>query len=517
MKLLISNVLLSFLYYTESYRILVCYPFPVKSLSILGAATVKYLLNDGHEVTYITSFPLNKPDSKSFRQIDIGNSDTFETDFSNLEIFLKNKVTSIDVQETHEIVRDNVNFFFQNSKVLKLLEDPTEHFDAVVVDLVDAPIYSGLALLYDCPMIWLYSMGAHWHVLRLIADPSNPAYDGDYLGTNIPPFSFKQRLEELWARVKWSYSQSYILSPIEQKIYKELFGELLAKKGRVLPDYTDVIYNSSLIFGNEHNAVGFKPSTPQNFKYIGGFHIEDPVKPLPKDLQNLMDNAPHGVIYFSMGSFFKSKTWPKEMIRSLLNVFGELEQTVVWKFEEKLPDLPANVHIVHWAPQPSILAHPNCKIFITHGGLLSSIETVHFGIPIIGIPIWFDQNINMIRAQASGYALRVPFNYDIAQNLKSAVNAMLSDEKYAKRAKELSAIYHDRPIKPGAELVHWVNHVISTGGALHLRSPAVNVPLYQRLYLDLIFTLIGILIITYIIFWMAIRKIKKNNTLKKKQ
>lgn len=57
---------------------------------------------------------------------------------------------------------------------------------------------------------------------------------------------------------------------------------------------------------------------------------------------------------------------------------------------------------------------------------------------------------------------------------------------YRRKAKELSSIYHDVPVKPGAELVHWVQHVIRTRGAAHLRSPALGVPLYQRLFLDVI-------------------------------
>uniref|UniRef100_A0A2H1WN73 SFRICE_023686 n=1 Tax=Spodoptera frugiperda TaxID=7108 RepID=A0A2H1WN73_SPOFR len=46
--------------------------------------------------------------------------------------------------------------------------------------------------------------------------------------------------------------------------------------------------------------------------------------------------------------------------------------------------------------------------------------------------------------------------------------------------------HHDRPVKPGAELRHWVQHVVNTRGAPHLCSPALAVPLYQRLYLDLV-------------------------------
>lgn len=68
-----------------------------------------------------------------------------------------------------------------------------------------------------------------------------------------------------------------------------------------------------------------------------------------------MDNAKHGVIYFSMGSNLKSKDIPKVIKENLLKVFGELKQTVLWKFEEDLPNTPKNVHILNWAPQQSIL------------------------------------------------------------------------------------------------------------------------------------------------------------------
>ena len=68
-----------------------------------------------------------------------------------------------------------------------------------------------------------------------------------------------------------------------------------------------------------------------------------------------MDDAKHGVIYFSMGSNLKSKMLPDELKQSLLKMFGNLKQTVLWKFEDALPNRPSNVHILKWAPQQSIL------------------------------------------------------------------------------------------------------------------------------------------------------------------
>lgn len=68
-----------------------------------------------------------------------------------------------------------------------------------------------------------------------------------------------------------------------------------------------------------------------------------------------MDTAEHGVIYFSMGSMIKSSSMPEEVKKGFLDTLGSLKQTVIWKFEEMLPNRPKNVHIVKWAPQQSIL------------------------------------------------------------------------------------------------------------------------------------------------------------------
>ncbi len=103
-----------------------------------------------------------------------------------------------------------------------------------------------------------------------------------------------------------------------------------------------------------------------------------------------MSTAKDGFIVFSLGSIVKASHMPESVRVAFVKTFAKLKQKVIWKWEkdEGMSDLSDNVKLVKWLPQQDLLGHPNIRLFITHGGLLSTEEAVYHGVPVLGMPVF---------------------------------------------------------------------------------------------------------------------------------
>jgi glucuronosyltransferase len=74
-------------------------------------------------------------------------------------------------------------------------------------------------------------------------------------------------------------------------------------------------------------------------------------------------------------------------------------------------------------------AHPNIRLFITHGGQMSSLEAITRGVPVVGIPIFADQRKNVARAVSAGYGLLIDFNNITTDSLTWAIQEAIETPK----------------------------------------------------------------------------------------
>lgn len=234
---------------------------------------------------------------------------------------------------------------------------------------------------------------------------------------------------------------------------------------------------------------------------VGGMHINTKPNPLPEDLKKFIESAEHGVVYFSMGSNLKPSKIPKDKLNGIYSALTKLKQKVLWKWDE--PEFFGKndqILVSKWFPQDDILAHKNVRLFITHGGLLSCTEAVFHGIPIIGIPIFGDQLLNMARVVSAGWGLQVLYNNVTEESLSWALREILSNPQYKKTASEISSRFRDQPMTPLETAKYWVEYVIRHKGAPHLHSSAQDLSFVEYHMIDVWLTLLAIVAVALFIF-----------------
>ncbi|CAG9134457.1 unnamed protein product [Plutella xylostella] len=472
------------------YRVLAVFPVASRSHATLGRGVVDALLADGHEVTFITPYPENK-NVKNLKEIDV----------SVTQKVIK-AINMMDEANRHggpdfvKAMSLNVSRAMMATPAVQqaLL---TGRFDAVVTEWFFNEYLAGFAETLQVPWVLLNGMVYHPYLEQLVDAPQSPAILPMMANDYPVPMSFIERVKNTFIvgmmLGTYAFKDKYEFA----EVYEELFAPLATSRGVQLRPFDEASADVAVVLLNSHPALAHVQSVPPNVIDVAGYHLDESPKPLPQDLQTLLDNSKQGFVYFSMGSVLKSANFPAHTRQALLKVFEKLPYTVLWKFEEAMDGLPKNVHVRAWMPQQSILAHPNIKLFITHGGMLSSVEAIHYGVPLLAIPMFGDQPSNAQRAARRGYAISVPFSPDMTPQVEEALGKLLSDDTYYKTAKSLSAVFRARPTTPRKLIAHYVRLAIESKGAHHLRTKTHLYPWYQRLLLDQLLVLL--LIILFVI------------------
>nr|XP_014286943.1 UDP-glucuronosyltransferase 3A1-like [Halyomorpha halys] len=86
------------------------------------------------------------------------------------------------------------------------------------------------------------------------------------------------------------------------------------------------------------------------------------------------------------------------------------------------------------------LAHKNCVLFITHGGLLSLSESIYYSVPQLGIPIMADQEKNMVIMESHGLGRMLKLNNITRETISWTINEVLSNSRYREEALRRSKI-----------------------------------------------------------------------------
>ncbi|KYQ49852.1 Ecdysteroid UDP-glucosyltransferase [Trachymyrmex zeteki] len=372
---------------------------------------------------------------------------------------------------------------FDNPKFKKLYHsNSNEKFDAVILELLGYPSLSIMSYRFNAPLIGIISVGIHNYHRYVFGSPIYPSHLSNWEINTLT-----EENPSIWQRL-WNFIETWRLVhywindfvPLEQELVKKYLGN-------DVPHIVDIMKNMSLLLVNENRVLTYPRPEQSNAVFFNGIHIQKTPPSLPKDLGQFLDNAMEGFIYVSLGTSTTCHTLPKETLRNFIEVFSKLPYKIVWKFDcDELPGKLDNAFISKWFLQQSVLAHPNIKLFIYQGGAQSTDEAVHYAVPILGIPIMFEQENRVRRLVSLGGAISIKLNELTQKRLNNAIHQILNDKSYKEKMIRLSSLTKDQPYNSIENVIWWIEFVMRHKEANHLRFSDSDKPWYQRYDMDII-------------------------------
>ena len=157
------------------------------------------------------------------------------------------------------------------------------------------------------------------------------------------------------------------------------------------------------------------------------------------------------LIYLSLGSLGSADV---ELMRRLVAILADTPHRYI---VSKGPlhaeiDLPDNMWGAEFVPQTRVI--PQADLVITHGGNNTTTEALHFGKPMICLPLFWDQYDNAQRVDELGLGIRLDPYRVSGEELRAAVGRLLADAGLRDRLAGLGARIRDREgVRRAADLI----------------------------------------------------------------
>ena len=459
---------------------------------------VEKLLENGHQVTTIF-FSGGNIKHENYTEIVVKN--VFEkkiAEFSKLfldrgsEYAVINliKFMKFSMEAWSEVLEDSALIYWDTPEIHTMIKTGRK-FEVVMSSYQQHCL---LAEIFNSSFITFSPAGPVPWLLSATGNDINLSVQPLLTSSFIEPMTFKQRLmNHLESAVRhltstYPAEKIYDLRASRMGFHDLSLQEILSKR-------------FSVFLSNHHPVThGAWPYMP-NIIEVGGLTLKDPAA-LPSHFQTFLDSA-GPVVLVSFGSTLQPSQMGQDKLDILYEVFRSLpEYSFIWKWDGQSQDVPANVLVSPWLPQQDLLAHPNIKTFITHGGLGGITEAIYHKVTLVGIPFGNDQISNLERASRHGYCQLMLWEKLSVEALREAIRESVESLTMQAAVERVHSVYTDREMKPVERAVWWMEYVCRHRGADILQPGLTEVAWYQYHHLDILLfvTLMVVVMATLLLF-----------------
>jgi len=217
------------------------------------------------------------------------------------------------------------------------------------------------------------------------------------------------------------------------------FSEFCVERGAPPLPADDFIHESEwlnlYLYPDEVDYPRARPLGPTWHNLQTSVRETDPAWELPEALRD--GKGP--LLYLSLGSLGSADV---ELMRKLVAELAEAPYRIVVSKGPQHAEIELAPNMVgeEFLPQTEVL--PKVDLVITHGGNNTVTECLHFGKPMVVLPIFWDQHDNAQRIDETGFGARLDTYRHSGEELTGAVDRLLADEGLRSRLAATSKQLH---------------------------------------------------------------------------
>jgi MGT family glycosyltransferase len=197
------------------------------------------------------------------------------------------------------------------------------------------------------------------------------------------------------------------------------------------------------------------PHLPPQFHYAGPFHDTEGREPVPFPWEKLTGKP---LIYASMGTLVNGQNNVYGTILQAVSEFPEMQVVLSVGRNLNPGDLeriPPNTIVVRIAPQIELLKR--AALCLTHAGLNTALEALAQGVPMVAIPIGYDQPGVAARIAYHGVGEFVEIGNLTARHLSESIAKVKANLNYRDKARWFQKILGEtRGLDVAADIIERV-------------------------------------------------------------
>jgi UDP:flavonoid glycosyltransferase YjiC (YdhE family) len=242
----------------------------------------------------------------------------------------------------------------------------------------------------------------------------------------------------------------------------EAFNAWVVEQGApALPDL-EFVHTSDhanlYVFPQEADYTDARPLDPTWHRMDSSVRETDELYAVPAAVGDRPEGS--ALIYLSLGSLGSADV---DLMKRLVDVLGRTpHRYIVSKGPQASEyELADNMVGAEFLPQTTLI--PQVDAVITHGGNNTTTESLHFGKPMILLPLFWDQYDNAQRMHELGFGVRLA-TYDFAEDeMAAALAAVLDPGKRAELAAIGERVRARDGLRRGADVIEQVARAHAEG------------------------------------------------------